>query len=558
VPSRGSASSTRLAGFSLALLLTTWVGLVAALPMARLAWEGLAPPSLSVVLHDARVWQALLRTLVVGLGSTLGASLIGGGFGLLLGLVAVPGRGAASFLMVLAMLVPAQIAALAWLTALGPASPLLLTLGVAPGLGAAHPLHGPVGIIALLSVQQAPLVFLSVRAGLRSVPAEQVEAARSFGATPMMALLRVVLPYLRPALAGGACLAFLAAIGNFGTTAMLGIPARYTVLSVLLFTRLSGLGPTGLPEAAAMALLLAALAAVGLALQAQATRHSFGGTPGRSLAPLRPGRMRLPLALLVWCYLAVVLALPLAALVVAALTPAAGVALSAMTATARNFSAALAPGANTLAAFGNSLGLSLLAGTLLAATAVAGARQLGRRAARPLLWAIDLPYALPGVCVGVAVILVHLRPWPILGVSLYGTLGLILLAYLARFQALALKPVAAALARQDARLSQAAAMLGAGSLRRLVSIDLPLLAPAAVAGLLLVALTALNEITVSILLYAAGSQTLGVVIYGLNDSGQTGMAAAVALLALAAVGVLLGLATLLGRRLPRGALPWQA
>lgn len=558
MPGQRLASPARLAGLAAALLLTAWVGLIAAVPMARLALEGLAPATLTAVLQDLRVWRALQRTLVVGLGSTLGASVIGGGFGLLLGLVAVPGRGAASFLLVLAMLVPAQIAALAWLTALGPASPLLLALDLAPGLGAAHPMHGPGGIIALLSVQQAPLVFLSVRAALRSVPAEQVEAARSCGATPLAALRRVVLPYLGPALAGGACLSFLAAIGNFGTAAMLGIPARYTVLSVLLFTRLSGLGPSGLPEAAAMAMLLGVLAAVALALQAMAGRRGFAVAPGRRLRPIDSGPWRLPLLLLVWGYLAVVLALPLAALLAAALTPAAGVALSSATATLRNFTAALAPGANTASAFANSLGLSLLAGALLAGIAVAGARMLARRASRPLLWAIDLPYALPGVCVGVAVILVHLRPWPFLGVSLYGTLALILLAYLARFQALALKPVAAALARQDARLSQAAAMLGAGSLRRLVSIDLPLLAPAAVAGLLLVALTALNEITVSILLYAAGSQTLGVVIYGLNDSGQTGMAAAVALMALGLVGVLLALAALLGRRLPRGALPWQA
>ncbi len=72
------------------------------------------------------------------------------------------------------------------------------------------------------------------------------------------------------------------------------------------------------------------------------------------------------------------------------------------------------------------------------------------------------------------------------------------------------------------------------------------------------ALTALNEITVSILLYAAGSQTLGVVIFSLNDSGQTGMAAATALLALALVAVLMALASLAARRLPQGTLPWQA
>lgn len=543
--------SARPGGAALAAL-ALLVGLLSALPAARLLAEALAPGTLSRLVGDPRVWRAARRTLEVTAGSVAGASLLGGGSAVLLGLVRVPGTRLIAFLFVLAMLIPPQIAALAWLSALGPASALLNTLGLAPPLGAPHPLHGPWGIIALLSVQQAPLVFLAVRAALRRVPAEQVEAARGFGGG---ALLRVVLPLLAPAFAGGAALAALAAMGNFGTTAMLGLPARYTVLSVLVFSRLSALGPNGLSDAAGISVWLAVMAGVVLALSARlAGRRPVVAAGTRGLDARPAGRLGPAAAIGFACYFAVILLLPLAALLVAALTPATGVTLSAGTASLRHFAAVLAPGANTLGAFANSMGLALVAALLLTLGSVVFARQARQRI---LAAAIDLPYALPGVCVGVAMILVHLKPLPLLGVSLYGTLGLILLAYLARFFALALRPVQAARAAYDQRLSEAAAILGASPLRRLATVELPVLGPAAVAGFLLVALTALNEITVSILLYAAGSQTLGVVIFGLNDSGQTGMAAAVALLALALVGLLLGLASLAGRRLPRGALPWQ-
>jgi iron(III) transport system permease protein len=100
-------------------------------------------------------------------------------------------------------------------------------------------------------------------------------------------------------------------------------------------------------------------------------------------------------------------------------------------------------------------------------------------------------------------------------------------------------------------------MCGAGILRRLGSVVLPLVAPAATAGALLVFMQALNELTVSALLWSSGAETLGVVVYNLESGGFTTKATAVAVLAVAAtVAVMLAL-TLIAGRLPRGTLPWQ-
>lgn len=480
--------------------------------------------------------------------------MIGGALASALLLRDTPGRKALIFGAVLPALVPAQVIALGWIQAGGPASPLLLALGLAPPIGTPNPIYGPVGMIALLGAQGAPLVLLAVAALLRRVPGEVVLAARGLGATPQAALRQAVWPLLLPGLLAGAGLAYIAALGNFGVGALIGIPARYTVLSVLVWQRLSGGGTAALAQAAALAVLLAAMAAPALLLQALAARRApaAGRLPFTALPPGRGGAAIMAAVL---GYLGIVLGIPMAALLAAALVAAMGMELSAATITLRHFAAALAPGAHTAAAFGNSLLLSGAAALILGAAALPVALAMRARAARIASVATDLPYALPGACTGVAAILVVLSlPG---GGAAYGTLGLILFAYLTRFQALALRPAAATAARLDPALDDAARGMGAGAWRRLTSVHLPPMAPALAAGGILVALTAVNEVTVSSLLYGPGSQTLGVLVFGLQESGQSPLAAAVSCLALVLMALLMAAATLAARRLPAGTLPWR-
>jgi iron(III) transport system permease protein len=409
-------------------------------------------------------------------------------------------------------------------------------------------------MILLLGIQGAPLVFLALAALTRRLPAEILAAARSLGASPPRALRMAVWPLLAPGLLAGAGLAFIAALGNFGIAALLGIPGRFPLLTVLIWQRLSATGAGALSQVATLSLLLAALTLPGLLAQALAARRT-GWKSGRPFEPLAPNRLdRLLLAPLA-LYLLAVLVLPLAALLTSALVPAMGMALTPATLTLRHFAAALAPGAHTMAAFGNSLLLSIGAALLLGLAALPVALALRYRAVRITATGTDLTYALPGACTAVAVILLVLGlPG---GGAVYGTMALIFFAYLARFQALALRPVAAAAARLDPALEDAARGMGAGLLLRLRAVHLPPLAPALAAGALLVILLAVNEVTVSSLLHGPGTQTLGVLVFNLQDGGQSPQAAAVSCLSLLLVAGLMGAASLLGRRLPPGTLPWR-
>ena len=110
----------------------------------------------------------------------------------------------------------------------------------------------------------------------------------------------------------------------------------------------------------------------------------------------------------------------------------------------------------------------------------------------------------------------------------------------------------------DRALDEAAQMDGAGLVQRLVRVVGPLLTAPAAAGALLVFMTAYNELTVSALLWSSGSETLGVVVFNLEDGGYTVLASAVAVLCLLAVLAIVGVLQWLDHRYRLGLLPWSA
>jgi iron(III) transport system permease protein len=164
---------------------------------------------------------------------------------------------------------------------------------------------------------------------------------------------------------------------------------------------------------------------------------------------------------------------------------------------------------------------------------------------------------LPGVVLAVACILMFLKPLPLIDFSLYATSWIIVFAYLARFLPVALKPVLAAISQVEAAQEEAAALDGARLLRRLKDIIAPSVVPAAAAGAMLAFLLAFNELTVSALLWSAGTETVGVVLFSLEEAGLASQASAIALTTIVLVAAIMGILDTLGERLPGGALPWR-
>ncbi|MGH7079622.1 MAG: ABC transporter permease, partial [Acetobacteraceae bacterium] len=254
----------RIAALVLAALLGL-LGLSVPLELVGVSATRLAP--WRDLLASAATREATLHTLIAGSASAVLATVLGGGFALLAGLTDLSRRRALSFLFLLLMVIPGQISVIAWIALTGPESPILAPLGLAPARGAPVLLFGPGGIIFLMGVEHAPIVFLALSGFLRALPADLIEAAASAGANSWRILTRILLPLARPAFAAGLSGAFAAGIANFATPALLGIPGRYLMLTTLIFQRLTGFGPSALGVVTALSALLALFCIAAVALE---------------------------------------------------------------------------------------------------------------------------------------------------------------------------------------------------------------------------------------------------------------------------------------------------
>ena len=535
------------------------------MPLGRLVYAG----ALSIMgggagdlLVDPQVWHAVVNSLVTSLAGTLISVVLGGAFALALALTDIRGRWLLSFLFMLPTMIPPQVTALSFVGMTGPSSPLLKALGIAPPLGSPQPLYSLGGIALLLGIQHAPLVYLSLRAGLLSLPREGVEAAQLSGASPMRVLRDIILPLSIPGAIAGAAIAFVSAIGNFGIPAILGIPGSIITLPTLIYSRFASFGSGTFGDIAMLSGIIALIAVIGLAIQDRALKGRDYRVIGLSgpVASFKLEGWRLPVEIMLWLCLACILLAPFAALLAASLVPTYGVALSLDTATLSAYREILFRQSVTQMAFFNSIFLAGATAIGLLVITVLAAYTLSKRrgfVAGLIKSSIDIPYALPGIVIAVAFILLFAAPLPILKVTIYGTIWIILLAYFSSFLAVSFKPVMSAFLQLDPALEEAARLSGAGFRHRLVDILLPLIAPSAGASVILVFLIACNELTVSALLWSAGTQTLGVAIYNLDDSGSYDLAAALSVLVVLMVVVLMLILEGLADRLPRGVVPWR-
>ncbi len=558
----GSRSEDRL----LSLILCLAIALTLT-PVLRLFVEGVFvddQPSLDLigdVLAKSSTQTALLHSLVTaGLGTVVSV-IIGGAFAFLVALTDLRAKAALVFCLMIPMMIPPQITALSWTQIMGPSSVLLKSLGIAPPLGSPQPLYSPAGIILLLGVQHTSIIFLTLRAGLRAIPQEVVEAARISGAKGLRVWWQIIVPLCTPSLAAGVAITFVTALGNFGIPAMLGIPAGYATLPTLIYQKLAGLGTTVLAEVAVLAMLIGAVAILGILIQrffqSRQKVHLVGSSSRPLAIPL--GRARLPTEVALWSVVIAILLLPMLGLLATSLVPAYGVPLRWDTVTLESWHEALFRQPVTSRAFVNSFSLSIGAALVLIAICLPLAWLMERnpsRLGRLFDSLVDLPYALPGVVLAIAMILLLIN-LPFTDATLYGTIWIIFLAYLARFMTVMFRPIQASIKQLDPAMNEAAQSVGASLSYRLRTIILPLSSPAAAAGAILVFLTAFNELTVSALLWSSGTETLGVMIFNLDDSGETVMASALAMTIVLVVMALMGAIQLSARRLPKGVVPWQ-
>jgi iron(III) transport system permease protein len=488
-------------------------------PSAAVLWGGAAGLAAAPLDVGAPLfWSAVRGSVFLWVFGAGGAVVLGAGAALLVGCCRFPGSGLFDIALALPLAAPPYVLAYAYGALTGPG-------GV---LEAAWSGQSKTALVYALAFY--PYVFLAVRAGLVAQSASAVEAARSLGAGPWRTLRDIILPLLRPALAAGAALAAMEAAADYGAAAYFGADS----LSVGVFRAWYALQAPALALQLASLLLLAALALLALERAAR-PRHGLGGAGERWRTPLRwrlgPGAAAAAAAACLGLLTAAFL-LPVAWLLRLALLD------------AHAWERLLQPGLRSLllAGLGATVTLAL---SLCAAAAIRRRDRLGRLAGD----LASIGYAAPG-----AVLALGALSWLALGRELGliaglgagGALALLVWAYAARFTAAGAQPIAAGLGRVSDRMGEAARTLGAGPLRRFFSLNLPIAAPSALAGALIVFVEVLKELPATLILRPFDWDTLAVRAHAYAADERLVQAAAPALaITLAGVAPIL----LLARRL---------
>ena len=459
----------------------------------------------------------------------------------------MPGKGLITATATLSYLAPPFLTAIAFVDLFSPNAGVLNVffrdvLGL-PAL--TFNIFSMAGLVLVTVLHTFPFVFLLARSALESVDASYEEAAQILGAGKLRTALSITAPLVAPAVLSGTLLAFVNAIALFGSQAIIGLPARIVTLPTRIYTLFDYPPEYGL--AAALSLVFVVITMAALYLQrSYLARRSFvtlGGKGSRpQLLDLGPWRWVL-FGFGVLIFLVAIVA-PFGTLTAVSLSGSWGLNFW-KGLTLKHYHFILFEYDITRRAIVNSLFLATLAASL--AVVIGGlvswidlrTRLPGRKV---LDYAALIPLGLPGIVMAVALI----RFWLHMPLALYGTLSILLLAYVGRYIPLAVRSSNSALTQVDPSLEESAQILGAKWSQVMRQITFPLIRPGLFAGWLLVFVPVVQELSASILLFSSKTMTLAVAVYNLYETGYTEPVAALAMINMLIISLAMWLAYRVG------------
>lgn len=453
--------------------------------------------------------QIMLNTLVVSLAATLMSLIIGFVMAWILTRTNVPGRRIFEQLMAVPYYLTPLLGALAWSMLGSPESGFINEYWRALG-GGGHliDINTPYGIAWVMALFEGSVAFVMIGAVMKSMDPSLEEASQVIGAGRLRTLLRITLPLVLPGVLGAAIFVFAEMLGSFAVALVLGTPSRYYVITTAIYQLIQQYPPR-IQVAAAMGTSLFAVMFLMLFVYRRIVRAgNYVTITGRGFRPRvgDVGQLRYLLLCVCILYLTVSVILPICTLLYASVQKIAVAFPAASNFTLNNFRAAM-----SMNAAGSALTNSLI---LAFATATIGIAIMGLLAwliyrsglpgAGALEYVVMFPQAIPRLVFAFGI----MWAWLVAPIPIYGTLWLLLIAYLTVFLPLGVRTIAGVMLQIDKSLEECAQMCGASWTFRMRTINVPLLVPGLVAAWLLLFIASVRELGASILLMGPHSKVI--------------------------------------------------
>jgi iron(III) transport system permease protein len=480
--------------------LLQWMSLMTAaclaLPTCYIMYLALmAPPAVWNRLWTTRIPELLWNTLSLAGSVAVTTLLLGVSLAWIMVRYEFPGRRIWEWAIVLPLAMPTYVMAYVYAHLLGMGGPAEHFWQSFLGQGA-RPIspHSFPGVTLIMALDTFPFVYLLARSALSNLNVSFEEVARACGAPAWSILRRIILPLIRPAIAAGLALVILYVISDFGAVSLL----RYQTLTYAVYQQMTGRYDQS--AASILSLLLVVMAIVFLVTERWFRHRSrFYQTSGRYRAPTR-GRQGLIgtvlITLYVWVVFAASFGIPALMLVQWSV-------------------AALSQGAVDARFFGfvwNSSMLSALAAGGAVLIGLPLAYMASRRPSRLNLVCLQSAYAgfaLPGPVIALAVLVLftHFAP------ALYGSVMVLLVAYILHFIPVGLQSMEPALQQVTPSAEEVARTLGCTIGQTLRRVTLPLIQNGCITAWVLIFLQTMKELPATLLLRPVGFDTLAIRVW---------------------------------------------
>jgi iron(III) transport system permease protein len=453
--------------------------------------------------------QILLNTLTVSVAATVMALIFGFVMAWILTRTNVPGRHLFEQLMAVPYYLTPLLGALAWSLLGAPESGFINQVWRALG-GNGHliDINTAYGIAWVMALFEGSVAFVMIAAVMKSMDPALEEASQVIGASRLRTMLRITLPLVVPGVLGAAIFVFAEMLGSFAAALVLGMPSRYYVITTAIY-QLVQQYPPKIQVAAAMGVSLFAVMFFMLFLYRRIVMAgSYVTITGKAFRPrvADVGRLRYVLLGVCLLYLLAAVGLPLVTLLYASLQKIAVAFPAAGNWTLENFRVAM-----TMNAVRSALTNSLL---LAFGTATIGVVLMGLlawliyRSRLPgsglIEYVVMFPQAVPRLVFAFGL----MWAWLVFPIPIYGTLWLLLLAYLTVFLPLGVRTIAGVMLQIDKSLEECAQMCGASWAFRVRTVTIPLLVPGLIAAWLLLFIASVRELGASILLMGPHSKVI--------------------------------------------------
>lgn len=503
-------------------------------------------------------WSVLGNTAIFALGSTLLAMTIGVFFAFMVERTDMPMKSFAYAVVPLTIAMPGLLYGIAWVLLLSPRIGLfnlallglfgkdsgLLTSWAHIGLESAPiQAYSMVGMIFVDAIRGVGVVFLMTVGIFRNMDPSLEEAAMVSGASARTVARRITLGLMMPGILAAFVYSLTGSLETFEVPAIMGLPGQIYLLSTKIYL-LNKTDDGAIASSIGVVFIL--LAVVFVAIYSRLTRRieRYSTVTGKAYRPrvMRIGTFKYVAAALVWLYLAVVVLAPFLVMLWASIQPYYAVpsqqALGRITFDAYAFIFTQPAAATALI---NTLLLALGAPTItmllctLVSWYVVRSRMRGKRLLDVLAF---LPNSIPSIMIALALVYLFLTvPWRL--VPIYGTVWIITLAVVTRYLAFGSRTMHGAVLQLHHDLEEAAQVGGVSWANAMRYIVLPLLFPSIVSGWVFVALHAVRETTMALMLYSPSSRVISLLMWDTWQSGDVNKAAATGVVLMLVTGLII-------------------